>query len=47
MELPPLDLMSFSRTVAGLGLMKNDVPMTLDEIEEVISQRITLKQLNS
>ncbi|QAV24102.1 DUF1266 domain-containing protein [Proteus hauseri] len=47
MNLPPLDLMSFTRTVAGLGLMKEDKPMTLDEIEEVISQRITLKKLNS
>lgn len=47
MDLPPLDLTSFSRTVAGLGLMKNDIPMTLSEIEETISQRITLKHLNS
>lgn len=47
MELPPLDLMSFSRAVAGLGFMKEDIPMTLAEIEEAISQRITLKKLNS
>ncbi|MFN6885100.1 hypothetical protein ACK4SH_25850, partial [Proteus mirabilis] len=47
MELPPLDLMSFTRAVAGLGFMKNDVPMTLAEIEEMISERITLKTLNS
>ena len=47
MELPPLDLMSFTRAVAGLGFMKNDVPMSLAEIEEMISERITLKTLNS
>lgn len=47
MELPPLDLMSFSRAVAGLGFMKDDIPMTLSEIEEAISERITLKKLNS
>lgn len=47
LELPPLDLISFSRAVAGLGFMKDDIPMTLSEIEEAISQRITLKKLNS